>query len=125
TELRATLAAARQAYPDRRIVVAFQPHLYSRTREHGAAMGQALAAADLLVVTDVYGAREAPQPGITGKLVADAAVDAGAFVLYEPRRDELAGEIAGMLREGDVLLTVGAGDVTRVGPDVRALLEAR
>src|ERR1051325_2366903 len=70
TELRATLAAARQAYPGRRLVGAFPPHLYSRTAEHGDAMGEALAAADLAVVTDVYGAREAPISGITGELVA-------------------------------------------------------
>lgn len=125
TELAATLAAARQAFPDRRLVAVFQPHLYSRTREHGAMMGRVLAAADVVVITDVYGAREQPEPGITGKLVADAAVNAGAFVLYEPGRAELAGEIAAVLREGDVLLTLGAGDVTRVGPEVRAALEGR
>jgi UDP-N-acetylmuramate--alanine ligase len=125
TELAATLAAARQAFPDRRLVAVFQPHLYSRTREHGVTMGRVLAAADVVVITDVYGAREQPQPGITGKLVADAAVTAGAFVLYEPGRTELAGEIAAVLREGDVLLTLGAGDVTRVGPEVRALLAGR
>ena len=88
-------------------------------------MGRVLASADVVVVTDVYGAREQPHPGITGKLVADAAVSAGAFVLYEPGRAELAGEIAAVLREGDVLLTLGAGDITRVGPEVRAVLAAR
>lgn len=125
TELAATLAAARQAYPDRRLVAVFQPHLYSRTREHGVTMGRVLAAADVVVVADVYGAREQPEPGVTGKLVADAAVDAGAFVLYEPGRAELAGEIAAVLRDGDVLLTLGAGDVTRVGPEVRLAMAAR
>ncbi len=125
TELVATLAAARQAYPDHRLVAVFQPHLYSRTREHGEAMGRALAAADLVVVADVYGAREQPMEGITGKLVADAAVAAGAFVLYEPKRSALATEVAGLLREGDVVFTLGAGDITRVGPEVRAILEAR
>ena len=125
TELAATLAAARQAFPDRRLVAVFQPHLYSRTREHGATMGRVLAAADVVVVADVYGAREQPEPGITGKLVADAAVDAGAFVLYEPGRAELAAEIAGVLRDGDVLLTLGAGDVTRVGPEVRLAMAER
>ena len=72
TELKATLAAARQAYPDRRLVALFQPHLFSRTREHHDAMGQALAAADLAIVTDVYPSREQPIPGITGELVATA-----------------------------------------------------
>jgi UDP-N-acetylmuramate--alanine ligase len=88
-------------------------------------MGQALAAADVVVVTDVYPARELPEPGISGKLVADAAVAAGAFVLYEPRRAELGAEVAALLRDGDVLLTLGAGDITQVGPEVRRLLDAR
>ncbi|HEY3935016.1 MAG TPA: UDP-N-acetylmuramate--L-alanine ligase [Gemmatimonadales bacterium] len=125
TELRATLAAARQAFPGRRVIAVFQPHLFSRTRMHGSTMGQALAAADVVVVTDVYPARELPEPGISGKLVADAAVAAGAFVLYEPRRAELGAEVAALLRDGDVLLTLGAGDITQVGPEVRRLLDAR
>jgi UDP-N-acetylmuramate--alanine ligase len=125
TELVATLAAARQAFPTRRLVAVFQPHLYSRTREHGEMMGRALAAADVVVVTDVYGAREQPIEGVSGKLVADAATAAGAFVLYEPSRAELATETTAVLREGDVLLTLGAGDITRLGPEVRALLAAR
>jgi UDP-N-acetylmuramate--alanine ligase len=123
TELVATLAAARQAFPGRRIVAVFQPHLYSRTREHAHAMGEALAAADIAVVADVYGAREAPVAGITGQLVADAAVAAGGMVVYEPSRPALAARTAELLREGDVLLTMGAGDVTQVGRDVRALRE--
>lgn len=125
TELVATLAAARQAYPDHRLVAVFQPHLYSRTREHGEAMGRALAAADLVVVADVYGAREQPMAGISGKMVADAAVASGAFVVYEPKRAALATEVADLLREGDVVFTLGAGDITRVGPEVRAILESR
>ena len=125
TELVATLAAARQAFPGRRIVAVFQPHLFSRTREHGAAMGQALAAADLVVVADVYGARERPEPGVTGRLVADAAAGAGATVEYRPDRTTLSADVAGLRRAGDVLLTLGAGDITQVGPDVRRLIEAR
>ncbi len=120
TELQAALAAARQAYPDRRLVAVFQPHLYSRTREHGAAMGATLASADLVIVTDVYGAREEPEPGVTGKIVADAAVTAGAIVVYAPDRERLVREVLDLLREDDVLLTLGAGDVTRVAHDVAA-----
>jgi UDP-N-acetylmuramate--alanine ligase len=120
TELEATLHAARQAFPDRRLVAAFQPHLFSRTREHGQAMGRLLAAADLVVVADVYGAREAPIPGVTGKLVADAAMAAGAMVAYEPRREHLTAEVAMLLRPGDVLLTMGAGDITMVGRELLA-----
>ena len=125
TELAVTLAAARQAFPDRRLVAVFQPHLYSRTLQHGETMGRVLAAADVVVVADVYGAREQPIAGVTGKIVADAATTAGAFVLYAPVRSELGAEVAALLRDGDVLLTLGAGDVTRVGPEVRELLRAR
>jgi UDP-N-acetylmuramate--alanine ligase len=116
TELRATLAAARQAFPTHRLVAAFQPHLYSRTALHGEAMGAALAAADLAVVTDVYAAREQPIPGVTG------ARRSGAETVYEPARTALGKRVATLLRPGDVLLTMGAGDITRLGSEVRDLL---
>lgn len=119
TELLATLDAARQAFPARRIVAVFQPHLFSRTREHAAAMGRALTQADVAVVLDVYPAREDPIPGVTGELVVRAARQAGVgHLAYVPRRDQVESEVAVLLREGDVLLTLGAGDVTRVGPAV-------
>jgi UDP-N-acetylmuramate--alanine ligase len=122
TELRATLAAARQAYPQRRLVAVFQPHLYSRTAAHADAMGQALAAADLAVVADVYPAREQPMPGITGALVADAARRHGAETVYEPVRAGLGRRVAGLVRPGDVLITLGAGDITQLGRQVGALI---
>ncbi|MCA9721373.1 MAG: UDP-N-acetylmuramate--L-alanine ligase, partial [Gemmatimonadetes bacterium] len=126
TELVATLAAARQAYPTRRLVAVFQPHLYTRTRDHHAAMGEALRAADLAIVTDIYRAREAPIAGVTGALVAAAAEGGDAAVVYVPSRDEVDATVARLVRSGDLVLTLGAGDVTRVGPGVRALLmEAR
>jgi UDP-N-acetylmuramate--alanine ligase len=123
TELRATLSAARQAFPKRRLVAVFQPHLFSRTALHGEAMGEALASADLAVVTDVYPAREAPLPGVTGETVARAARVRGGAVVYHPDRATLAERVAALVRRGDVLLTLGAGDVTRLGPEVRRLLE--
>lgn len=122
TELRATLEAARQAFPGRRLVAAFQPHLYSRTAEQGEAMGQALSAADLAVVTDVYGAREQPLPGVTGEAVARAVRRCGGLAEYEPSREALGRRVAELLRPGDLLLTLGAGDITRLGPEVRSLL---
>jgi len=122
TELRATLAAARQAFPGRRLVAAFQPHLYSRTAEQGEAMGQALSAADLAVVTDVYGARERPLPGVTGEIVAEAVRRCGGAAVYEASREALGRRVAELLRPGDLLLTLGAGDITRLGPEVRSLL---
>src|SRR4029077_15827918 len=77
TEVAATLAAARQVYPDRRLVALFQPHLFSRTRDVADECGRALTAADLAIVTDVYPSREKALPGVTGELVADAARRAG------------------------------------------------
>jgi UDP-N-acetylmuramate--alanine ligase len=123
TELRATLAAARQAFPGRRLIAVFQPHLYSRTAEHADAMGAALAAADLAVVTDVYPAREQPMAGVTGQLVADAALRYGAAVLYQPSRAALGRKLAELLRPGDVVLTLGAGDITLLARELRASLE--
>lgn len=125
TELAATIAAARQAFPGRRLVAVFQPHLYSRTAVHSVAMGAAVAAADLAVITDVYGAREAPVAGVTGVLVADAARDRGARVVYEPNRATLARTVAEHARPGDVIVTMGAGDVTRVGRDLLVALATR
>jgi UDP-N-acetylmuramate--alanine ligase len=118
SELAATLAAARQAYPGRRLVAVFQPHLYSRTAQHGVAMGQALAAADVVVVTDVYAARESPMAGVTGELVAEAASSGSVPVHYVARRADLTSRVSSLLEDGDVVLTLGAGDVTRVGPEL-------
>jgi UDP-N-acetylmuramate--alanine ligase len=124
TEVRATLAAARQVFPGRRLIAVFQPHLYSRTALHGAALGEALAGADLAVVAPIYGAREAPQPGVTSALVTDAAARAGVATVAVADRRELTRRVAAAVRGGDVVLTLGAGDVTRVGPELVALLAA-
>jgi UDP-N-acetylmuramate--alanine ligase len=117
-EIAATLEAARQAYPDRRLVAVFQPHLYSRTAEHGRAMGAALTAADVVVVTDVYAAREQPVAGVSGRTVADAAERMGAAVHYVPERRDLVTGLVGLVGAGDLVLTLGAGDVTAVGPEL-------
>ena len=122
SELVATLAAARQAFPDRRLVAVFQPHLYSRTAEHGRAMGEALVAADLAVVTEIYAAREAPMPGVTGRSVAEAGERAGAKVVFVAERSDVTRRVLDELRPGDLLLTLGAGDITRVGPEVKEAL---
>ena len=124
TEIAATLEGARQAYPGRRLVAVFQPHLYSRTQSQGAAMGRALAA-DVVVVTEVYAAREAPVPGVTGRSVADAARGTGREVHWVPSRSELAERVAALVREGDVVLTLGAGDITGAGREILGLLRAR
>jgi UDP-N-acetylmuramate--alanine ligase len=124
SELVATLAAARQAYPGRRLVAVFQPHLYSRTAAHGQAMGEALAAADLVVVTEVYAAREQPVDGVSGRQVADAARRAGADATFEPTRADVGRRVYDALVPGDVVLTLGAGDITRVGPELVRWLDA-
>jgi UDP-N-acetylmuramate--alanine ligase len=115
SELIATLAAAKQAFPGRRLVAVFQPHLFSRTQVHGEAMGRALAAADLAIVSEVYAAREQPVAGVTGQVVAQAVALSGGRSIFVPRRDELDNAVAGEARSGDVVLTLGAGDVTKVG----------
>ncbi len=118
TEVIATLRAARQRFPKARVVAVFQPHLYSRTRLMADELGRALAAADLVVVTDVYGAREEPMPGVSGRMVADAAEKHGAQVAWIPERAALAGYLSEVARKGDVVLTLGAGDITRVAREL-------
>jgi UDP-N-acetylmuramate--alanine ligase len=124
SEVRATLAAARQAFPDRRLVAVFQPHLFSRTALHGAALGRELAAADVVVVAPIYAAREQPVPGITAALVADGVRAAGKPPLTV-ERDGLAALVADAMQPGDVVVTMGAGDITRVGPEILGLLRTR
>ncbi|MGB7859982.1 MAG: UDP-N-acetylmuramate--L-alanine ligase [Acidimicrobiia bacterium] len=111
TEVTATLEAARAVAPGK-VWAVFQPHLYSRTERFSEEFGHALAKADEVVVTDVYGARETPVPGITGELVADAAERSGAATHYVPHRAELADTLVPMLRDGDFVITMGAGDIT-------------
>lgn len=122
TEVRATLAAARHAFPGRRLQVVFQPHLYSRTRDFAAEFAEALGAADRVWLCDIYGAREAPDPTVTAEWIA-RDLPPGRLVWTGPRGAVVA-PLAADLRDGDVLLTVGAGDVTGVGPAVLAALRA-
>ncbi len=123
-EIAADLEAARAVAGEGRLVVAFQPHLVSRTREFGAAMGAALGAADEVVVLDVYVAREEPDPAVTGGLVADAVPLAAERVAFVPGLEEAAAELVARARPGDLVLTLGAGSVTAVGPRVLELLAA-
>ena len=109
-----------------RLVVVFQPHLYSRTETFAAEFGAALGGADVVVVLDVYGAREDPLPGVTGQLVASAVPEGtAADVRYHPDRSSAASFVAGVVRGGDVVITMGAGDITTVGPELLTLLEAQ
>jgi UDP-N-acetylmuramate--alanine ligase len=122
-EIAGDLAAARALAGDGRLVVAYQPHLVSRTRLFGAAMGEALGAADEVVVLDVYVAREGPDPEVTGRLVADAVPLPAERVHFVPDQDDVPAELVRLVRPGDLVLTLGAGTVTDVGPQVLALLE--
>lgn len=123
TEVRATLHAARAAFPDRRIVALFQPHLYTRTRDFAGEFGAALAeGCDVLALTDIYRAREEPIAGVTSLLIADAAATAGHAPDWHGLRADAVAAVLGLLQPGDVLLTMGAGDVTQVGPQVLAAL---
>lgn len=125
TEISATLGAARADDADR-IVAVFQPHRFSRTAALGRALGESLVGADVVVVTDVFGAGERPVPGITGKLVVDGLVEAapGKRAVYLPRRSDVAPFLAREVRPGDLVLTLGAGDITMVGSETLALLGA-
>lgn len=122
TEVRAVLAAARDMASGGRVVAVFQPHLYSRTRIFAADFGDALALADEVVVMDVFAAREDPEPGVTGQLVAAAVPLVQECVSFEPSWSATPAAAAARCRPGDVLLTLGAGDVTLVGPEVLELL---
>ena len=120
TEIAATLAAARSAYPGRRVVVAFQPHLYSRTRDFAADFGTALAGSDLLFLTEIYAAREQPIPGVTADLIVDAVKSAGGKMRWRGARNDLAEALARDVRDGDVVVVMGAGDITRTGRELLA-----
>jgi UDP-N-acetylmuramate--alanine ligase len=118
-EISATLGALREQTAGR-IVVLYQPHLYSRTRHLARETAAALAAADLVAVTDVYAAREEPIPGVTGKLVVDALAELrpGMPLAWTPRVEDGTTFVARRARPGDVVVTIGAGDVDRAAPSV-------
>ncbi|OPF76588.1 UDP-N-acetylmuramate--L-alanine ligase [Streptomyces antioxidans] len=124
TEIAADLEAIRGGAGEGRVLVVFQPHLFSRTQELGTEMGQALALADASVVMDIYPAREDPVPGVTSALIIDAAARHGADVTAEHDRDAVPELIAGMAKPGDLVLTMGAGDVTDLGPEILGRLQS-
>ncbi len=124
TEIAGDLAAARELAGQGRVIVAFQPHLVSRTRTFGVAMGEALGAADEVVVCDVYLSRDDPDPDVTGALVAAAVPLAPEHVAFVPDLDDVPAALAARAHPGDLVLTLGAGSVTELGPRVLVLLEA-
>ncbi|MGH3497494.1 MAG: UDP-N-acetylmuramate--L-alanine ligase [Nocardioidaceae bacterium] len=122
TEIAADLEAARSIAGSGRVIVCFQPHLVSRTKVFALAMGRALSAADIVVVTDVYLAREDPETGVDGSMVAVAVELPADLVHYVPALADVPATIAALTRPGDLVLTLGAGDVTTVGPRLLTLL---
>jgi UDP-N-acetylmuramate--alanine ligase len=123
TELAADLAAARDVAAGGRVIAIFQPHLFSRTRLFAADFGAALGAADEVLVLDVYAAREDPEPGVTGKLISDAVPGGGAVFLPDPAAVPAAA--ISLAKPGDLVLTMGAGDITKLGPLIVAALRER
>ncbi|MFT4126486.1 MAG: UDP-N-acetylmuramate--L-alanine ligase [Gordonia sp. (in: high G+C Gram-positive bacteria)] len=122
TEVAAVLTAARTmvaAAGRGRVIAVFQPHLYSRTQEFAAQFAAALGIADEVIVADVYGAREEPIPGVSGALIADQLAEPGRFVAD---LSTLAEVVAGVARPGDIVLTLGAGDITMQGAEILAAL---
>jgi UDP-N-acetylmuramate--alanine ligase len=120
TEVAATLAAARATLkPGGRLVAAFQPHLYTRTRDLYEAFADSLRAADLVFLCDIYPAREVAIPGVSTQLVVDALKARGFDdVTYAPKRDQLLEPVLKALRPGDLFLTIGAGTIDALGPQV-------
>ena len=118
TEIEASLNAAQGGW-DRRVVAVFQPHLYTRTRDFYHDFGQSLSDADLLIVTGIYPAREEPIPGVTGELVAKEAQALGhRHVVYIPEKEEVVDYLIKNIREKDLVITLGAGDIWEIGEEL-------
>lgn len=124
TEVGATISAGRLGGWSR-VWAIFQPHRYTRTAALGPAFGEPLATADKIIVTDVYSAGEAPQPGVTGRVVADAVSAAGGDVTYVPSIHDITAELVPQLAGGDVVLLLGAGDINSIADDIAAALGER
>ncbi|MCG8371961.1 MAG: UDP-N-acetylmuramate--L-alanine ligase [Balneolales bacterium] len=118
TEVQATLNAANTGWPDRRVVAVFQPHLYSRTQELYKEFGLSFFDAELMIVTDVYPSREKPIEGITGKLIADTAERYGhRNVIYVEDKADVSEKLKEVVKAGDIIITMGAGDIYRSGDE--------
>jgi len=118
TEVQATLQAAQKGWPDRRVVAVFQPHLYSRTQELYKEFGLSFFDAELLLLTDVYPSREKPIEGVSGKLIADTAEQYGhRSVCYVKDKTDIADTLNRLVKPGDIVITMGAGDIYKYGEE--------
>ena len=125
TEVKATLTAAKQGW-NRRVVAVFQPHLFTRTRDFASDFGKAFLNSDVVFVTDVYPSREKPIEGITGKLVSDAARSFGhKNVFYIKDKEDLPAKVSEKLEPGDIVITIGAGDITRYNKEIMETFSSR
>ncbi|HOB12165.1 MAG TPA: UDP-N-acetylmuramate--L-alanine ligase [Syntrophomonadaceae bacterium] len=115
TEIKATLRAAR-SYHTGRLITVFQPHRYSRTRQLGTQLGEALITSDIAVITNIYAAGEAPIPGISSDIVFKAAQQAGCTAVYIPDLENVIDYLFEICRPGDLIITMGAGDIWNIGP---------
>lgn len=125
TKVAAALRGARQVAGQGRLVVAFQPHLYSRTQQFAPEFATALALADVVLALDVYGAREDPIPGVTGALIAEAVPLPAGSVHYEPSFDQVSARLAELVAPGDLVVMMGAGDITMLAAELLAELDRR
>ncbi|MBU1026214.1 MAG: UDP-N-acetylmuramate--L-alanine ligase [Candidatus Margulisbacteria bacterium] len=123
TEIRATLAAARSGWPNKRIVCVFQPHRFSRTVLLKDQFGRAFGDADKIIVSDIYAASEKAIPGVSGKTIVDAIQD--KEVVYLPKKEQIADYLTGEIKSGDIILTLGAGDIYTVGKELLARLKLK
>jgi len=122
-EIAATIQAARSRYPDRRLIIAFQPHTYSRTKALASAFAEALTTADVPIVLDIYAARETDTLGVSAETILDLMPD--QYALAGGRPADAVSRLVDIAQPGDVILTVGAGDVTLIGPQIANLLITR
>ncbi len=118
TEITATVSAARASFPGRRLLVAFQPHLFSRTRDFARDFARALSTADVVYLTEIYAARETPIAGVSSDLIVDALGAEHRRLAWRGDRAALADALASDVRAGDVVITMGAGDITKTGPEL-------
>jgi UDP-N-acetylmuramate--alanine ligase len=126
TEVQASISAARKGWPEKRIVAVFQPHLYSRTQQLFKEFGSSFFAADMIVVTDIYPSREKPIEGVTGKLISDTAHDFGhQSVHYVENKNNLPEELLSITKPGDLVITMGAGDIYKFGEAFVDLLKQK
>ena len=118
TEIEATLKGVKDS-TDKRIVAVFQPHLFSRTRDFYKEFGRSFFQSDVLIVTPIFPAREKPIPGITGKMIADAAVQSGhKKVIYIDNNKEIVEIMKHIVKENDIVLTIGAGSIYKYGEEL-------